>query len=380
MTKLSLLLLGLAAITLSASAWAFPANVRHGYPNCTACHISPSGGGVLSPYGRALSREVQSTWGTESESGFAWGAVKTPEWLDLGTDTRYLQMVSDTPSTVEGKSFWMAADAEAAVHVGKLTLDGSIGWKGNNQEHTEDAFLISRRHFAMYTIDDHMAVRAGRFYPTYGLMQAEHEDATRAGLGFDPGMESYNLEFSMQDENGSLFVSPIFGKLSNRNQSRRDEKGLAVSKNFMLGSNSRVGFSALYGKTFFPEDTGDFGHRFVFGPNAIVAISKSVFWLVEADVERRKLIDTDVTQTAIYQYQKLSFEPQQGLILSLRQDWQRTNLGDPDNATGSQVTAGPVIDWYPRPHFDLQLAMTRDFLPESTPNIWVYTGMLHIYL
>ncbi|MEQ1666480.1 MAG: hypothetical protein ABL927_14015, partial [Bdellovibrionales bacterium] len=44
----------------AASSFAFPEMIRHGYVNCTACHISPGGGGALTQYGRKLSRELLS--------------------------------------------------------------------------------------------------------------------------------------------------------------------------------------------------------------------------------------------------------------------------------------------------------------------------------
>jgi hypothetical protein len=363
--------LGLVAIFSTSSAWAFPSNVRHGYPNCTACHVSPSGGGVLSAYGRELSREIQSTKGTETESAFAYGVVKTPDWLDVGTDLRYLELVTDTPKSIEGYGFWMQADAEAAVHIGKFAVDGTLGWKGNANSMKNDTAILSRRHYAMVNVTDRYTVRAGRFLPMFGLMQPEHEDATRADLGFDQGQESYNLEFSAQNENGSTFISPIFGKL--RGERRADEKGIAISQNFIVGGNTRVGFSGLYGKEFY----SDFESRIAFGPNAIVSLTKMVFWLVEADLERRKLLFSDDHETGFVQYQKISYEPIQGLILSGRQDLQRRIIGD---ARTSVVTVGPTIDWYPRPHFDLQMGLTKVYLPEGTPNFWMYTGILHLYL
>ncbi len=370
-------LLAFGAFVFSVSfvtpeAHAFPANVRHGYPNCTACHLSPGGGGVLTAYGRELSREIQSTFGTEGETPFAFGIVKTPEWLDAGGDFRYLEIIQDTPKEIDGRGFWMQGDLEAGVHIGKFAVDGTLGWKGNSEGIANQTTFLSRRHFAMYSISDQFTVRGGRFYPVFGLMQPEHEDATRAPIGFDENMESYNLEFSMQNENGSLFVSPILGKL--RGNDEPDEKGLAISKNFIVAGNSRLGVSALYGKGFYQTA---YDHRVLLGPNAIIAFSKKVFWLGEVDFEKRSLIGSRDSETGLYQYQKLSYEPIQGVILSGRQDLQRRMIGD---ARTSVVTAGPVIDWYPRPHFDFQASFARAFVPEGSDNFWVYTGMLHFYL
>ena len=68
------LLLGLFAV-VSSQAFAFPEMVRHGYTQCTACHVSPSGGGILTSYGRELAAEVLSTWSYADESQFTHSKV-----------------------------------------------------------------------------------------------------------------------------------------------------------------------------------------------------------------------------------------------------------------------------------------------------------------
>ncbi len=369
----SVLLLALLSLFFTAEkADAFPYNVRHGYPNCTACHISPGGGGVLSAYGRELSRELQSTAGGEKETAFIYGAVKTPEWLDMGGDVRYIQVFSDSPTKSTAKSFWMQADIEAAVHVGKVTVVGAIGWKGNSDTLKNDSDLISRRHYAIYALTDRYSVRAGRFYPVFGTMAAEHRLPTRREIGFDQGKESYNLEFASQTEFGSTFFTPIFGKREGGTNS--DEYGFAVSQNFILGGNSRVGGSFLYGKGVRQRA---YETRYLLGPNAIVSLSKQFFWIGEYDVEVRDRGEGKTTDRGIYQYQKLTYEPIQGVQFSMLQDFRKTNVLDP-NTQGWSL--GPVFDWYPRPHLDFQLSASRIFLPEAVPNSWAYAGVFHYYL
>jgi hypothetical protein len=55
----------LAATVLASTAWAEPMFLAKQYTRCTPCHYSPTGGGLLTPYGRLLShRELSTTGGT----------------------------------------------------------------------------------------------------------------------------------------------------------------------------------------------------------------------------------------------------------------------------------------------------------------------------
>jgi len=60
---------------------AFPELTRHGYVSCTACHVSPNGGGAMTPYGRGLSRELLSTWGGTREAEVGHGLLPK-QWAD----------------------------------------------------------------------------------------------------------------------------------------------------------------------------------------------------------------------------------------------------------------------------------------------------------
>ena len=76
-----------ALVTWGADpAFAEPTFLSKQYPRCTACHYSASGGGLLTPYGRSLSREEISTFGRQGdgaepapgatgEEGFLFGAL-----------------------------------------------------------------------------------------------------------------------------------------------------------------------------------------------------------------------------------------------------------------------------------------------------------------
>src|SRR5271170_7738780 len=89
----------LSIVTASPFAHGFPEMARIGYQNCIACHVSPTGGGVLTPYGRGMTSDILSTWHADGEDAIGHGLIKdkdgkpyaTPDWLQLGGDSRWIQ-------------------------------------------------------------------------------------------------------------------------------------------------------------------------------------------------------------------------------------------------------------------------------------------------
>ena len=80
------------AVAMAAVLWsarpseAEPRFLSKQYTRCTTCHISPTGGGLLSAYGRSLSHRELSTTGAPmpshgemdpkpGEESFLWGAL-----------------------------------------------------------------------------------------------------------------------------------------------------------------------------------------------------------------------------------------------------------------------------------------------------------------
>src|SRR5947208_294846 len=111
----------------SHSAFPYAELARHGYANCVTCHYSPTGGGLLTEYGRALSREVLSSAGNEKEGDFLYGLIKPPPFLALGGDIRPIQTVASLGGRTTTKFIFMQADAEAAVDIAPVTIVGTGG-------------------------------------------------------------------------------------------------------------------------------------------------------------------------------------------------------------------------------------------------------------
>jgi hypothetical protein len=183
-----LVLPALLVLFLAEDAHAYTWMVRHGYTSCVPCHADPTGGGILSPYGRSVGTLVLNTrYGAaddeEDPTGeFLFGAVKLPAELMLGGDARMLWLAQKPENTaVRHYLFLMQADAEAAVHIGHFIASGSLGYSENDAymaaiTKAPEKNLVSRVHWLGYELDETsgLMVRAGRMNLPFGVRNIEH--------------------------------------------------------------------------------------------------------------------------------------------------------------------------------------------------------------
>jgi hypothetical protein len=352
----------------SSFAHAFPEMIRHGYNNCITCHVSPTGGGVLKEYGHALSREVLSTWGVEGEEHFV-GLYSPPPWLALGGDVRVLQRYSDTPTMREARFFWMQADLEAAGTLQKLTAvmtyGPQLGPPGTFPENT----YVSRRHYLNYRPNDQLSVRTGRFMPAYGINTADHIIATKRGLGWDEGHETYNAEVAWLGSEWNVYGTGIFGRPDD--WSLRRETGGALSTSYFFSERYKAGASYFYG-------TNSQNYRHVAGPYGILGISQHIFILAEIDGQWMQPQSGMNSTHGMVDYLRVDYEILQGLHIFATQEYSQTDL---NNSQSRGDVYGLGTQFFPRPHFEIQLMWekNRTFSVGDTFNDYAF-AMVHVYL
>lgn len=358
--RLTLVLL-LVFVFRGTSALAFPEMVRHGYLSCTTCHISPDGSGIPTEYGRALSGELLSTWGSEEEGKFLYGAVTPPKWLSLGGDVRVAQTYRKSPTATTGRFIFMQGDFEAAAALRKWTAVATIGYQELRVPGQFPDQILSRRHYAQYRHDDRLTVRGGKFLPAIGIRMPEHIQETKRGLGFDEGTETYNLEVSYLAESYEVFATGIFGRLDS--PSLGLEKGAALRPALLVSDRAKLG--ATY---FFGTEAGTSRH--VVGPFLLWGITPQWSLLFEADFQLAS------GTTGLYQYAKLAYEVVRGLHPFLTFEYARPDLG---NSASARNTFGTGLQWYPRPHFDVQAMYQWRALSSTSSDQFAWlTG--HFYL
>ncbi len=385
--SLAFLSLSLALWTIgSTPVFAFPEMIRHNYVNCTSCHVSPNGGGVLNPYGRQSSVAALSTWGTENEAKPLYNLFAQPDWIDTGAFIRGVQTAQNNSQVSSGYYWWMQGQLEAAARFGpegKWTADLALGVSPdvlNGLLPNGVSPLSSPRQYLMYRPSETTSIRAGKFLLDYGIYFQDHTIATRQGVGFDEGNETYNLEYSYQGEAWSGSISADFGRPDNI--SLMMERGAAATGGYNLNDHDKVGWSAFVG-----AQNGN--SRQLTGPYVLLGFSPHFYFVGEMDLQFSQPTQGSSTQ-GLFQYGKVGYELIQGLhFYILEQAFVHSFNGTyqplpQDFKYGPLANRlygiGPGISWYPRPHFYIQLEVQQQFSAElpSSQTSGFLTGNIYL--
>jgi hypothetical protein len=352
--------------------WAFPEMVRKGYNNCSVCHFSPTGGGVLRKYGRELSREELSRWGKEGEEQFLYGALgKLPNWVNFGGDIRAVQTYKNNDAVRQGRFIVMQLDLDTAVTVGRFTGAGTIGIEKVEKSVKHEAGIASRRHWLNYRPTDEVSLRGGKFLPAFGINVPDHIIPTKRGINWDAGNESYNLEAGWIGEQINLFATAIFGRPDNTALNR--EKGGAFSVYQLVSESYKLGASFYYG-------FNSTGNRTIVGPNAILGFTPSFFLLTEWDFVSQNFNSASAaSQQGIVGYQRLDYELTKGLHTYVTQEYSQLNF---DNSNTFSAAYGVGLQFFPRPHLELNMSWQKQKQNSVSRDDFGDYGwlMMHFYL
>ena len=355
----------LIGLSIPNLMYAFPENVRQGYVSCQSCHISPTGGGVLTRYGQRTAEEFMSTWADEGEAAFLNGAVDLPEEVAIGGDFRALAIHKDNQVYHVQRGFPMQADIELAyTPMDELSAVASFG--------SYDGTPDSRRHYLMYRPNDNVWIRGGLFFPAFGIQVADHSASIRKRLNFNQGQETYNLEFGYISEAYELIADAILGREA---EGISREKGFSGRAGLFLGERSLVGISLL-------QAENDVWKRSVISPYAIIGFSPTLYLLAQTAWETKDAAISDdpslPKHSNLHSYMKFGWEWYRGVHLFLNVD--DSHSIDKDYL-GRQQSIGPGVQWLPRPHLEIEarveVKLDRSFSSKYGEQA---TLLLHYYL
>jgi hypothetical protein len=353
--------LSLAFVVVSApGALAFPGSVRWGYANCSTCHYNVAGGGILTPYGRQLSRELLSTWGGEREAEFAYGSAPLPSWLALGGDVEYI-----AASKAHGEAFRLVqADLEAALTHGRLLAVATVGNDADASE-AMGSGLVSRRHYLQLTLNPYLSVRAGRFLPNYGVWNGDASTATRRGLGLD--RDTYNVEANWISERWNASLTGIV----DGTDGDPPQRGIAATVGVFFGGKRKVWLSYM-------NRHGPDVHRDAGGLSGVFGIGHKAYLLAQADVERVSLEGPDpAVSQELHANLCFARETWKGLYVLLVDEMTRHEMGSPGRLSHSY---GSGLRWFPRPHFELQARWRHQDREAVSPEMLDgFSAFIHFY-
>ena len=385
---LSLVLPFVLLMFFSDNTWAFPEMVRAGYTNCITCHVAPTGGGILTPYGRALSKEFMSHGSfffenvqkeesapavTEShEEDFLYGLVRPPEWLNLGGDFRFLQLYMNTHTMIVSDYIFMQEDLEFAASASRFVLDATVGKNDNPQPKVFTDNLLSRRHFLITKLwteadPDKLQLVVGRFYRAYGLNIAEHNIVTRQALGFDQDQETYNAELAWIDENLNAYLTHTFGRPDQPDL--KVESGESLQVSVPVGTSNKIGVNAYTGLA---QNQPSSARRDLVGNYAILGFTPHFYSLVETDGTY-----TQAMGWGFVDYFKLAYEVSKGVNFYFTQELQRRTYLDP---TQTYQAYGLGLQYFPRTHWEFTGVLSEQKDAFISPYFGFATwGMVHYY-
>jgi hypothetical protein len=385
-TKPFLIFLGAAFLASAASAE--PMFLAKQYTRCTACHYSPTGGGLLTPYGRLLShRELSTAGGTgtapaageedapRGEQAFLYGALGSALGpVHLGLELRPSHLRIGFPGGSTSMSFVMNADLIGAVQTSGWTAYASAGREPPNSavrngRTQSDAAFISYEHWVGYQTEDGLGVRAGRFMPAFGVRFSDHTAYSRVYLDLDRNDQVYGVEVSdtMGPSLLQVMVSPGKAEAILHDRSHR---GFSTAGRWQLDVTPRSAFvaSAFYRHaTDLDPKSGAIGGAYGFAPTPRV----TVWTEVDANLQSaarggRTWIAVNETSVEAYRGLWLKFSPQ------LR------TAGGPGFAELRRLAF--EADLLPRTHWNLGLSYYHDHNHTFEVNTSTLLLQLHAYL
>jgi hypothetical protein len=369
------LALGAALLGLGAGrAAAEPMFLARQYARCTTCHYSPTGGGLLTPYGRSLSRQEISTTGRSApaqqeqgtEQDFLFGLLGAkPGPVDVGIELRPAHLNVDFGGQSTSRDFFMTADILAAYRAGGWTLYGELG----REPLLPDAKIDSYEYWVAHQSDNGLGFRVGRFMPAFGIHLADHTAFSRADLGFNYYDQVYGLELSYSGQRDLVQVSVSPGRADSIIHDDGRRAFTATGRwQLDLSSRSVLVFSGLFrGAARDVGQNGASGVAFGFAPTSRVSI-----WS-EADA---RFQTGGAGPQAYTLLNETSVEVLRGLWLKFSPQL-RTDFG---NTSGGLFRMAFEADLFPRAHWNVDLSYYRDKNRLSSLTTKTLLMQLHLYL
>ncbi len=186
----------LVLAALGEAALAYPQfQFATGNDRCIACHLSPAGGGLINDYGR----DESATISRGGDGQFLHGLWAPPSWFQLGLDLRGAAGLKFREVNDRGErellAFPMQTDLYIRAGGERFSFNLTAGLRGGARDPQPPLVerIVSREHYLMFKTASDTYVRAGRFFPVFGIRSQDHTAYVRRDLGFHTLEEPYGI-------------------------------------------------------------------------------------------------------------------------------------------------------------------------------------------
>lgn len=353
---------------LSASAWAYPWMAKHEYGACGTCHVDPSGGGQLTPYGRGQA-DVLVRWRTVDASAegavsptanFLW-MFELPDAVNLSGNFRGGPLVRPLASSGQVIPLAMAADLYATVSVGNVVGHVTTGLGLRNAQQAAllpvcdsaqgacGAQWVAREYWAGARFaDESVFVRAGRMNLPFGLRNVEHNTFVRSLTRTDINLtQQVGAAVAYSGDTLRGEVMGIAGNFQVSPDAYR-ERGYSAYAEYAFTPRAYLGGSSLVTHATADLFAGKETTRHAHGLFARYAPGTQVALLAEADLLAwQSAGEMSLGYAGLFQ---ADWEPLQGLHFLGTGE-----VGLGRGETGPTFGGWASVAWYALPHVELRL-------------------------
>jgi hypothetical protein len=367
----------LVLVGLETKAHAYAWMIRHDYTACAQCHADPSGGSLLTPYGRAQSELLLRTYyGKEKADDrdpgtlgdFMFGAFALPDPLLLQTDTRalFLKTFVDGPGG-DPRLLHMQSDLIGQATIkGRFRMNASVGYlygagggqgawliggAGSDPKDPNKHHLVSRHHWLGLDLgeDKQWLLRAGRMNLPFGIRGIEHTQFLRSSTRTDTNAsQQHGLALAYGAGKIRAEVMAILGNFQLAPDTYRDRGyagylEYAASQKFAVGVNSMLTHAQTDLKTQVPTFRQAHGAFARYAPVRKLVISAEADALVLNPKKQGIFMGMST-------YLTLDFEPTTGVHIMATGELQNTQFTRKELDIG--VWGGAA--WFFAPHVDVR--------------------------
>jgi hypothetical protein len=305
---------------------------------CALCHVNPSGGGLRNAYASERLVPDEIAW-RRSQPALLNGLDSTfSKFLLIGTDFREVYIGSDVRDG----------------HLNFFQMQGDLYFDFQLEPRVSIYYDRGRSDtyemFGLGYLTPHIYAKAGRFVPSYGWKFDDHTMFVRDELGLAPPS---NSDVGLEAGYSKGAVDVQLGVVNGSRGNIRDNDTKAAGALNVVARHHMGPFGMALGASGYHRPS-DLDHYDAYGGYGYLTW-RSLTWMGEADLVRRKPIGGDATVSVVSSHE-VTWLVRQGLEVKATYDFY-----DPDRDVGAGAKSrwGGGVSFMPYPYMVLEGLLRR---------------------